>query len=51
MEIQPLETGAGVKVKYTAGSSCSTGALASTTIDFVCDLNSGTTASPFVELI
>jgi len=49
MEIQPLETGAGVKVKYTNGSPCSTGDLASTTLDFVCDLNSGTIASRFAR--
>lgn len=41
MEIQPRDNGAGVKVLYTGGSPCSTGDLASTTIDFVCDLNGG----------
>ncbi|KAE9355330.1 hypothetical protein PF008_g4124 [Phytophthora fragariae] len=46
MEILPLESGAGVKVSFTNGSPCVNGKTFSTTFNFECDLNSGTTSKP-----
>ncbi|KAG7375580.1 hypothetical protein PHYPSEUDO_000574 [Phytophthora pseudosyringae] len=46
MDILPLESGAGVKVSFTNGSTCVNGKTMSTTFNFECDLNSGTTNKP-----
>ncbi|KUF81333.1 hypothetical protein AM587_10016526 [Phytophthora nicotianae] len=46
MDILPLESGAGVKVSFTNGSPCVNGKTMSTTFNFECDLNSGTTSKP-----
>lgn len=46
MDILPLEYGAGVKVSFTNGSPCVNGKTMSTTFNFECDLNSGTTSKP-----
>ncbi|KAG2531265.1 hypothetical protein BBO99_00001632 [Phytophthora kernoviae] len=46
MDILPLESGAGVKVAFTSGSPCVNGKTMSTTFNFECDLNSGTTSKP-----
>ncbi|KAL3666927.1 hypothetical protein V7S43_007874 [Phytophthora oleae] len=46
MDILPLESGAGVKVSFTNGSPCVNGKTMSTTFNFECDLNSGTTNKP-----
>ncbi|KAF4037479.1 hypothetical protein GN244_ATG10213 [Phytophthora infestans] len=46
MDILPLNSGAGVKVSFTNGSPCVDGKTMSTTFNFECDLNSGTTSKP-----
>ncbi|RLN37478.1 hypothetical protein BBJ28_00024720, partial [Nothophytophthora sp. Chile5] len=46
MDILPLEWGAGVKVVFSSGSPCANGKTMSTTFNFECDLNSGTTSQP-----
>ncbi|KAG7394847.1 hypothetical protein PHYBOEH_004613 [Phytophthora boehmeriae] len=46
MDILPLESGAGVRVEFTSGSPCVNGKTMSTTFNFECDLNSGTTSKP-----